>query len=153
MKKMFAIVCTAVMLSGMMTGLPAAAKETAVSVETAGGEISVMSEGLIYAKSLSISKSGTTLYINASTTSLETMKTIGFKDIVVEYSTDNANWRTYNSSIPDITNSSATSCYISDYAVSVTNGYYYRVTLKHYAKATGLFGSSQTIANTSNVVK
>ena len=76
---------------------------------------------------------------------------IGFKDIVVEYSTNQSNWDTYTT-IGDILNSSASSCYLNNYSIPVTNGYYYRVTLKHYAKESGWFGSSQSEPNTSNVV-
>ena len=35
---------------------------------------------------------------------------------------------------------------------TVPSGYYYRITCKHYAKENGVFGSSESISNTSNSV-
>lgn len=116
-------------------------------------EATVTAEGLISHYNLSISKSGNMLYINATTVSPSSMKTIGFKDIVVEYSTNNNNWYTYNDNISPQTTSNAYSYSLVNFPVPVENGYYYRVTLSHYAKETGwIFGNSQSVPNTSNVV-
>ena len=122
--------------------------ETEIETETV-----VTAEGLISGYNLSISKSGNTLYINADTYAFSIMKTIGFKDIVVEYSSNANDWYTYDDDIPSQTTSNAYSYSLVNFSIPVENGYYYRVTLTHYAKETGwIFGNSQSVPNTSNVV-
>lgn len=116
-------------------------------------EAAVTTEGLISDYSLSISKNGNMLYINANTSAFSIMKTIGFTNIVVEYSTNTNNWYTYDNDISPQTTSNAYSYSLVNFPVPVENGYYYRVALNHYAKETGwLFGNSQSVSNISNVV-
>lgn len=79
------------------------------------------------------------------------MKSIGYKDISIEYSSDNVHW-TEEKSIGDLLKSNSSSYYLNNYSVSVNGGYYYRVSLTHYAKESGLFGSSQSVPNTSESV-
>lgn len=110
-----------------------------------------IAEGLIYKYTLSISASNGELIINGSTMSSDTMKSIGFKDIEIECSSDRANWST-ETSLSDKLSSSSSEYRLTNHSVDVDGGYYYRVTCKHYAKESGLFGSSQSIDNTSNVV-
>ncbi len=149
MKKVIAVIFVLGMFTSNIFSFPVKANDSQTSKET---EVSIVrAEGLITGYTLSISKSGSTLYINANTRASTTMKTIGFKDIVVEYSANNVDWFEYEPAF-DYTKSSASSYYMSSYPISVTNGYYYRVTLNHYAKETGWFGSSQSVPNTSNVV-
>lgn len=106
--------------------------------------------GLITRCDLRVSTSNNSLYINGITQANGSMKSIGFKDISIEYSSDNVNWDK-EKPIDDITKSGS-SYYLNDYSVSVNGGYYYRVSLNHYAKESGLFGSSQSVSNTSNSV-
>ena len=111
----------------------------------------VRTAGLIRSVELSISSSNKTLYINGTTASNTSMKSIGYKDISIEYSSDGVHW---NREIPDfdLLKSDSSSYYLNNYAVSVKGGYYYRVSLTHYAKESGWFGSSQSVENTSNSV-
>lgn len=114
-------------------------------------EIQPYSAGLIVNSRLSVYADNGKLCINGYTISNDTMKSIGFKNIKIEYSSDNSNW-SKEKSLSDLLNSSSSSYYLNNYSVSVKGGYYYRVTLKHYAKESGWFGSSQSMENTSNSV-
>lgn len=151
MKKIFAFCCAMVLLNCSVGSIPTFAENTFVYQETVEEKPIITATGLITDYELSIWKSGSTLYLNACTIAVDTMKKVGFKDIVVEYSANNSDWDTYTN-IGDVLNSSTNSCYMTNYSVPITNGYYYRVTLTHYAKETGWFGSSQSVPNTSNVV-
>lgn len=124
------------------------AYETEIETEAA-----ITTEGLISDYSLSISKNGNMLYITANTSAFSIMKKIGFTNIVVEYSTNNNNWYTYDDDFSSQTTSNAYSYSLVNFSVPVENGYYYRVTLNHYAKETGWFGKSQSVPNVSNVVR
>lgn len=79
------------------------------------------------------------------------MKEIGLKNVVIERSSDNKNW-TEEKKIGNLLSESAWSHTLTDYSVSVSGGYYYRVKCTHYAKEKGLFGSSQSVDNVSNSV-
>lgn len=150
-KYIISMVCSVCVAIAPMSALSVSAAEETMYFTEKGQEAIINAAGLITYAHLYISKEGTTLYITAETVSNSTMKSIGFKDIVVEYSTNNSDWDTYTN-IGDVLNSSTNSCYMDDYSVPITNGYYYRVTLTHYAKETGWFGSSQSVSNISNVV-
>lgn len=101
--------------------------------------------------SLSCSKAKKAVKITGKTSASTTMAEVGFKDIVVQRSSDNVNW-VDEVDVGKIVESSSSIGYLSDYSVSVTGGYYYRVKCKHYAKEKGLFGGSQSVENTSNSV-
>lgn len=107
--------------------------------------------GLIYNYSLSVSKSGRTLYINGTTAASDTMQTIGYKNVVVEYSTNGTNWYE-EKDLGDLLKSDSKSYYLNSYSVSVKGGRYYRVSCTHYAKEKGLFGKSQSEDNVSDSV-
>ena len=79
------------------------------------------------------------------------MKSIGFENIKIQHSSDKVNW-SKEKDLDDLLKSENNSYYINDYSISVKGGYYYRVTCTHYAKESGLFGSSQSVNNTSNSV-
>lgn len=106
--------------------------------------------GLISSCSLSISSGKKHIYITADIKAIESMKSIGYKNISIEYSSDKVNWKK-EKSIDDLLKSGS-SYYLNNYSVSVNGGYYYRVSLTNYAKESGLFGSSQSVPNTSNSV-
>lgn len=108
--------------------------------------------GIISGYYITVSSGNDSIYITAKTQAYSSMKSIGYKDIVVEYSNDNSHWYVENDNIEDLLKSDSSSYYLNNYAVSVKGGYYYRVTLKHYAKESGWFGSSQSVENTSNSV-
>lgn len=151
MKKILSFFCMICIISSIGTVNAQATEQTVYETEIET-EAAVTTEGLISDYSLSISKSGNTLYINADTYAFSIMKKIGFTNIVVEYSTNNNNWYTYNDDFSPQTISNAYSYSLVNFPVPVETGYYYRVTLNHYAKEAGLFGSSQSVPNVSNVV-
>jgi hypothetical protein len=113
----------------------------------------VYSAGLIERYSISLSSNGTALYLSGTTECSAIMKSVGFKNIVLQRSSNGTSWSDYKN-IDDILNSSSSKCSISKKSLgTVPSGYYYRVTCKHYAKESGLFGSSESISNTSNSIK
>lgn len=111
----------------------------------------VRTAGLISNCSLSVLSGNKTLYISGEIEAVGNMKSIGYKDISIQYSSDNVNW-TEEKSINDLLKSDSSTYYLNKYSVSVKGGYYYRVKLNHYAKEKGWFGSSQSVENTSNSV-
>ena len=111
----------------------------------------VRTAGLIRKTQLSVYSSNKTLYINGTTASNVSMKSIGYKDISIQYSSDGVYWDEEKPN-DDLLKSDSSSYYLNNYAVSVKGGYYYRVSLTHYAKESGWFGSSQSVENTSNSV-
>ena len=128
-----------------------AAVSTQVTAQAAPSEDQIMAAGLISRCNISVASSSTKgiLYINGTIVANSSMKSIGYKDIVVQYSTDGKTWYK-EKSIDDLLKSNSISYYLSDYSVSVKGGYYYRVTCTHYAKESGFFGSSQSVDSTSN---
>ena len=115
-------------------------------------EITVYSAGLISSYNISISASGKSLLFTGKTNCVSTMKTAGIKSIVIQRSSDGSSWSDYDN-VSDMTKDNATSFSVSSKDLGTfTGGYYYRVTCKHYAKESGLFGSSESISNTSNSV-
>ncbi|MDE6502253.1 MAG: hypothetical protein K2K02_00160 [Ruminococcus sp.] len=111
----------------------------------------VRTAGLISNCCLSVSSGRKTLYITGEIEAVGNMKSIGYKNISIEYSSDGVNWKE-EKSIDDLLKSDSSSYYLNNYAVSVNGGFYYRVSLTHYAKESGWFGSSQSVDNTSNSV-
>lgn len=150
MKKTFLALGLAGILMYSVPAMPVKAVSN-ISIQTFSTESSARTEGLIRKYSLSVSSSGKTLYINGSTASNNSMKSIGYKNVSVEYSSNGVKWYT-EKSIGDLLKSDSLSYYLNNYAVSVKGGYYYRVSCTHYAKEKGLFGSSQSVDNTSNSV-
>mgnify|MGYP007065776619 FL=1 len=121
------------------------------NTKTISTENQTRTAGLIHQYNVSVLSSNGKLVIDGYTRCTNTMKSIGYKSISIEYSTDNANWKE-EKYIGDLLKSSNSYYYLNDYSVSVKGGYYYRVSLTHYAKESGLFGSSQSVPNTSNSV-
>lgn len=152
MKKFLSFFCMICMINSIGTINAQATEQTAYETEIET-EAAITTEGLISDYSLSISKNGNMLYITANTSAFSIMKKIGFTNIVVEYSTNNNNWYTYDDDFSSQTTSNAYSYSLVNFSVPVENGYYYRVTLNHYAKETGWFGKSQSVPNVSNVVR
>lgn len=115
-------------------------------------EVIVYSDGLIYNIFLSVSASGKSILLTAKTNGSETMKTIGLKSVVIQRSTDNSSWSDcYN--IGDMLSSNSANFYASSKNLGTyPGGYYYRITCEHYAKESGLFGSSESISNASNSI-
>lgn len=112
----------------------------------------VYSAGLINDYRVSITKSGTSVLMTGMTKCSETMKKVGFTSIIIQRSSDNASWKDYMSISDIIKENTAAYSLNNKTLVSVPSGYYYRITCKHYAKENGVFGSSESISNTSNSV-
>lgn len=121
------------------------------NMETVSTDNQVRTAGLISYYSLDISADKKAIVLNGSTRASASMKSIGYKDISIEYSSDGVNWYV-EKSVNDLLKSNSSSYNLNDYSVSVKGGYYYRVSCDHYAKESGWFGSSQSVENTSNSV-
>ncbi|MCM1298696.1 MAG: hypothetical protein NC203_07130 [Firmicutes bacterium] len=154
MKKIFMALGLALFLAigGLVTPVQAAEYEFP-AVDDVQAADTARTVGLIkrYELSVSASTSGGVLYISGQTSSNSTMKEIGFKNIVVEHSSNGTDWYE-EKNVGDLLKSNSSNYSLSKYAVTVTGGYYYRVTCTHYAKESGLFGQSQSESNTSNSV-
>lgn len=156
MKKSFlALVPAIVLCIGTPIQTQAAEIDTAdkpyITVSETNG-VEPYAEWIITNHSLSCSAAKKAVKITAKTSASSSMDKIGFKDIVIQKSTDNVHWSNSEEDVDDMLKSSASVYYLSDYSVSVNGGYYYRVKLTHYAKESGLFGGSQSVENTSNSV-
>ncbi|MCM1133553.1 MAG: hypothetical protein NC340_08795 [Ruminococcus flavefaciens] len=149
MKKILTL-CLAAALMCSVPAMPANAVSDPVE-QTVSSENQIKATGLIKSFDLSVSASGKTLYINGATTATDAMKSIGYKDIAIEFSSNGVNWYT-EKNIDDLLISNSYSYHLNDYAVSVNGGFYYRVSCNHYAKAKGLLGGSQSEPNSSNSV-
>lgn len=121
------------------------------NMQTVSTDNQVRTAGLISYYSLDISAGKKAIVLNGSTRASISMKSIGYKDISIEYSSDGVHWYV-EKSVNDLLKSNSSSYNLNDYSVSVVGGYYYRVSLTHYAKESGWFGSSQSVENTSNSV-
>ena len=128
-----------------------AISKTPAEIATISDTDQARTSGLISKCSLSISASNKAMQISGTTESTLKMKSIGYKDISIEYSSDKTNWHT-EKEIDDLLKSYSISYPLDRYEITVKGGYYYRVTLNHYAKESGLFGTSQSVNNTSNSV-
>lgn len=156
MKKSFlALVPAIVLCIGTPIQAQAAEIDTAdkpyITVSETNG-VEPYAEWIITNHSLSCSAAKKAVKITAKTYCSDTMSKIGFKNIVIQKSSDNVHWSDSGEDVDDMLKSSASEYYLSDYSVSVSGGYYYRVKLTHYAKESGLFGGSQSVENTSNSV-
>lgn len=156
MKKSFlALVPAIVLCIGTPIQTQAAEIDTAdkpyITVSETNG-VEPYAEWIITNHSLSCSAAKKAVKITAKTSASSSMAKIGFKDIVIQKSTDNVHWSNSEEDVDDMLKSSASVYYLSDYSVSVNGGYYYRVKLTHYAKESGFFGGSQSVENTSNSV-
>lgn len=150
MNKTFLALGVAGVLTYSVPAMPVKAISTAYAQNSAENN-QARTAGLIRTASLAISSSGKTIYINGTTASNLSMKSIGYKDISIEHSLDGVDWEE-EKPLGDLLKSDSSSYYLNNYSVSVKGGYYYRVSLNHYAKEKGLFGSSQSVSNTSNSV-
>lgn len=108
--------------------------------------------GLIVECALSCSSGSKTVYINAEVYGSDIMGKIGFKNIKVQRSTNQSTWTT-EKTVSDKISEDAAYKILSNYAVSVDGGYYYRIVLDNYAKEnTWWFPETQTVTTTSNSV-
>lgn len=131
-------------------------KVSATEISNKGAQISAAESqertaGLIRQSRLSVTCSGKNLLISGLTEANVSMQTIGYKNVIVEYSSNGTNWYE-EKDLGDLLKSNSSSYYLNSYTVPVKGGYYYRVSCTHYAKEKGLFGKSQSEDNVSDSV-
>lgn len=105
--------------------------------------------GLIESGSVGCSTGTKKIHLQLDTIASGTMQTVGFKNIIIERSSNGSNW-VEESRINQITATNSNRYYIYDYVVWVNGGYYYRATLDHYAE--NYSGTEEYYGNTSNYV-
>lgn len=132
-------------------GTPAIPVYAESITKTISSNEQIRTQGLIAQYDMSVYTSKGKLYMNGTTWAFSSMKSIGYKDIVIEYSTNGTDWKT-EKTIDDLLKSDSNIYCLNDYCVSVEGGYYYRITCNHYAKEGGLFGKSQSESNTPKSV-
>ena len=104
--------------------------------------------GLITSYGLSVTASGNTLTIDGRTHGTSEVVRSGFKDLTVEYRKNSTySWEDYHKYGNVYYDVFATGISTT---LTVTKGYQYRVTCKHYAKKNLLL--VETIENSSNIV-
>ncbi|MCM1132866.1 MAG: hypothetical protein NC340_05295 [Ruminococcus flavefaciens] len=119
------------------------------NVEAVEDVYTARAPGLIELYSLSCSADVQTIYITASTNGSEKMSEIGLKNIRIEKSEDEINWTTERT-VQDMILENGCVYNLSEQEFSVEGGYYYRITLEHYAKEnTRWFPQEQSVSNTS----
>lgn len=148
MKKLF---ITFGLICLIIFNFPAEKVSAECAVQTLSTNEQARAEWLITNAEISVHTSNGNLYINGTLEANSIMKSIGYKDIVIEYSSNGTDWKT-EKTIYDLLKSNSSTYYLNDYCVSVKGGYFYRVTCNHYAKEDGLFGKSQSVSNTSKSV-
>lgn len=148
--KWITVICSAVLL---LVNIQANSTSASYVGELDTDDAVITSVGLIVGYDLSVSNKNGQLCINGTTSADTTMQKIGFTDIVVERSSNGSTGWTSAYTLNDVLNSDALSCKFNNMLVSVTGGYYYRVSCNHYAKETGwFFPRSQSVGNISNAV-
>ncbi len=105
--------------------------------------------GLIEDASVYCSTGTKKIHLKLDTIASGTMQTVGFKNIIIERSSNGSSWEE-ESRINQVTITNANRYYIYDYVVWVNGGYYYRATLDHYAE--NYSGTEEYFGNTSNYV-
>lgn len=130
----------------------AAEEETAEVNAVSTEQVEPLAAELIVDWRLEFTNNSRTIYITAKTSATEQMSEIGFTDIKVQRSLDRTNWTT-EVTVSDKIIEDAMSHSLTNYAVTVRGGYYYRVQLNHYAKEdTWLFPDEQSKTSTSSYV-
>lgn len=150
MKRTFLVLGVAGVLTYTVPIIPVEAVSSP-NPQTIMTESQTRAAGLINRYSISVSSSSNKVCINGATVTNSKMKSIGYKNISIDYSSDKVNWYK-EKSLDDLLKSDSNSYYLNNYTVSVKGGYYYRISCTHYAKESGLFGSFQSVNNTSNSV-
>ncbi len=152
-KKLSALLaCAMVFMIPAQSNAIAADETVPVTVIADETESVARAAGLISTYTLSCSAGTKKLYITGATRGTGKMAKIGFKFIKIDRSSDKVNW-TYETTAGDKISNDTDYKSLSKYGVDVQGGYYYRVTLYHYAKEDKLlFPEEQSVFNTSNIV-
>lgn len=150
--KLISLLCTAVLMTGVCTSLPASAADAPEPPAYSAETDSTKATGLISGGTLSMSTGTKKVYISATTLGTKQLGKVGFTDILVQRSTNGVNSWVTEVNVPDQIITDSWGHKLSSFAVDVTGGYYYRVVLMHYAKESGwFFPGTQKVENQSNV--
>lgn len=120
---------------------------TSILNENPQNGVSTYASGLITGKGIALSKNGALLYIIGYTNCVSSVKTCGFKSVVIQRRTSNGNWteyKTYTDLIEEGTS------YQLSKSIIALGEYQYRAICVHYAKKN--FLSVQKIDNESNIL-
>ena len=150
MKKALSILMAMSLLCAQSLSLCVKAEEVGVT-ESCTEEPIITAAYLIENEYLYVSNSNGRLYVYGSTTGVCPMASIGIKDIVVERSSNGTSGWTAVAYPADYLKANVASCEMQKW-ITVSHGYYYRVTCNHYALETGWFPKTQSEGNTSNIV-
>ena len=131
MKRTFLVLGVAGVLTYTVPIIPVEAVSSP-DPQTIMTESQTRAAGLINRYSISVSSSSNKVCINGATVTNSKMKSIGYKNISIDYSSDKVNWYK-EKSLDDLLKSDSNSYYLNNYTVSVKGGYYYRISCTHYA--------------------
>ncbi|MBQ8922076.1 MAG: hypothetical protein IJ060_07950 [Oscillospiraceae bacterium] len=149
-RKLFCFLFALCMMLVCIPSAPAFAEESAPP--EAEDEI-VNSVGLISNTWRSISKGTKTIYLTAGTESASTMYRIGLTEMYVQRSANGTSGWSSEKFVGNNIDGNTDSSEIEDFPITVVGGYYYRVYLKHYARATSASNSLiEEIPKYSNVL-
>lgn len=114
----------------------------------------VSASNLLTSYMFSGSSSANKLYLSGTIHAIETMAKIGFTDFEIQRSSNGTgNWMSTSYSVSDQIKTNAISHSLAQYPVSVTGGYYYRVSFNFYAKEKGwFFPKTQSVSYTSSAI-
>ncbi|WP_303805362.1 hypothetical protein [Ruminococcus flavefaciens] len=137
---------TAAFLGLLLVGAPV--QMNAVSIDNSYYEQYQRAIGLIEKCSVRCSSAGKGLLeISAKTQVSGKMNEVGFKNIVVQRSSDGRNWQD-EVTVGDKTAKNTKYYNLDGYAVNVRGGYYYRVVCVHYANG-ALYGENEVFTQTA----
>jgi hypothetical protein len=155
MRLKMALLLSATFLAAQLLTLPVFAEDTNDSylcTDTESPEDPVITATyLISDRYIFASNSNGRLYVQGATESTVSADTIGIKDIVVERSSNGTSGWTQIAYPSDCLKTNTNKCEMEKW-ITVSHGYYYRITCNHYAYKSGWSPNSQTDPNTSNVV-
>lgn len=155
LKKIAVVLMAVICLSAPMQAYAAETEpeQTAAAVSSTDEAVTPYAAGLISTYSVKCSAGTKEVKIGAQVHAFDTMSKLGFTDMTVERSsTGTGNW-TPVAELPDDIAENVSAYSFSNYSVSVTGGYYYRVTVTFYAKEKGwFFPKSQTDSLSSKSV-
>ncbi len=147
MKKIIAIFCIALQILPFSCIMASAESEYDYQEENIISDENAYSLGVIDVGRVECSVGTKKIHIKCSTYCTYSVSEVGFKNIIIQRSSDRVNW-TEEKRINSLTTYNNSYYYLSDYVVWVNGGYYYQVKLDHYAYN----GTSEYQSNTSNSV-
>lgn len=120
MKKTILILCIVGAVAFCSPKVSAAAISNS-NTQASVSESQERTAGLITRCNLSVVSSGKNLLINGKTIANASMQTIGYKNVVVEYSSNGTNWYE-EKDLGDLLKSNSSSYYLNSYTVPVKGG-------------------------------